>query len=122
MKSRGFKAAVILGGIGLAETLLKTGEKSSEQMEDEGFCKTPGTGSGIPGNESGKRQAISRDLRKLIEYMQQFNEEKWNRMQKTEENSQDKLEDMEKLIKMLLLNELSDDLEKGLKERNGKGL
>ena len=64
MKSRGFKAAVILGGIGLAETLLKTGEKSSEQMEDEGFCKTPGTGSGIPGDESGKRQATRRNSAK----------------------------------------------------------
>ena len=71
--------------------------------------------------ESEQIEKVSRDLRKLIEYMQQFNEEKWNRMQKTEENSQDKLEDMEKLIKMLLLNELSDDLEKGLKERKGVG-
>ena len=43
-------------------------------------------------------------------------------MQKTEEYSRDKLEEMEKLIKMLLLNELSDDLEKGVRERDGKGL
>lgn len=59
-----FEAAVILEGIGLAETLLKMGEKSSEQMEDEGIGKTPGTGSGIPKNESGKRQATRRDSAK----------------------------------------------------------
>ena len=67
-------------------------------------------------------EKVSRDLKNLIEYMQQFNEEKWSRMQKTEEYSRDKLEEMEKLIKMLLLNELSDDLEKGVRERDGKGL
>ena len=64
LEQKCYEAAMILEGIGVAETLLKAGEKNSEQMEDAGIGKTPGTGSDIPGNESGKRQAKRRDSAK----------------------------------------------------------
>lgn len=72
--------------------------------------------------EARRLEKLEQKLTNLLEYMQTFNAEQWSQFLKENEKrdalAAERSQEIMTLIKMLLLNSLSDEVENGLEDKN----